>query len=59
MIRHRRTRRTGFTLLEVMLVLGILAMLALCVVPRFVGTRAKAMKQQTEAMVGPKGPIAT
>lgn len=59
MDRHMRHRRDGFTLLEVMLVLGILAMLALFVVPRFIGVQKTAEIRQAQAMVGRSGPIAT
>jgi general secretion pathway protein G len=59
MKRSRRPRRRGFTLLEVMLVVGILAMLAVFVVPQFMGQDQKAKVKATQAMVGPSGPIAT
>ncbi|MCG3136680.1 MAG: Type II secretion system protein G [Phycisphaerae bacterium] len=52
-------RRGGFTLLEVMLVIGILAMLAVFVVPAFLGQREKANEGTAQSMVGPSGPVAT
>lgn len=56
-IRRHRRRRRGFTLLEIMLVVGILAMLALFVVPALTGTQDKIKKDTARAMVGPRGEI--
>lgn len=59
MRRIRRARRSGFTLLEVLLVVGIIALLAAFVVPSFLNTDAKARRQTTEAMVKSGGTLAT
>lgn len=56
---HRRYEREAFTLLEVMLVLGILAMLALFVVPKFIQTGERAKIRAAESMVGSSGNLAT
>jgi len=58
MYRYQSARRRGFTLLEVMLVLGILAMLALFVVPKFVGTSKAARVEAARAMVGSPSSLA-
>ena len=50
--RRRRTRRSGFTLTEMLIVLAILVMLMALVVPRFLGARKKADLQATQAQVG-------
>lgn len=55
----RRTGRRGFTLLEILIVVGIIALLAAFVVPNLMGTQRKAQIQTTEAAIGPNGPIAT
>jgi general secretion pathway protein G len=47
-----RSRRRGFTLLEVLLVVGILALLAAFVVPTFLSTSEDANKKLTAANMG-------
>ncbi len=55
---HRsRYRHRGFTLLEVMLVLGILVVLAAFVIPTISGAGTAAKVQAARAMVGPSGTI--
>lgn len=51
-LRIRRTRRRGFTLVELLIVLGILVMLAALVVPRVIGSRDKADRNLTKFQVG-------
>ena len=52
-----RYRHRGFTLLEVMLVLGILVVLAAFVIPAVTGTGTAAKKSAAKVMVGPSGTI--
>jgi general secretion pathway protein G len=47
----RRSRQGGFTLTEMLIVLGILVMLLALVVPRFLGSKKKADKQAALAQV--------
>lgn len=59
-VRRRQTgRRRAFTLLEVMLVLGIIAVLAIFIVPRLVGTgeAAKIKAAKTIVTTGLNGAI--
>ena len=49
---RRRTRRSGFTLTELLIVLAILVMLVALVVPRFLGARKKADRQNAQAQIG-------
>ncbi len=58
MNRRKRTQRRGFTLLELMLVLGILVVLAAFVVPAVTGTGEAAKKQAAKSMVGSSGSLA-
>lgn len=51
-LRRRRTRRAGFTLTEMLIVLAILVMLVALVVPRFLGARKKADRQTAQAQIG-------
>ena len=55
----RRTRRSGFTLLEILIVVGIIALLAAFVVPSFSNTQDEANKKLTKSAVDGNGPIAT
>jgi len=50
--RRRRTRRSGFTLTEMLIVLAILVMLMALVVPRFLGARKKADLQTAQTQIG-------
>ena len=52
-----RYRRRGFTLLEVMLVLGILVVLAAFVVPAVTGTGERAKVRAAQAQVGSSGSL--
>ncbi len=58
-IRNQRRRRRAFTLLEVLLVVGIIALLAAFVVPQFIGTEKKARIKAARGMVDWGGTIAT
>ena len=49
---RRRTRRAGFTLTEMLIVLAILVMLVALVVPRFMGARKKADLQAAQTQIG-------
>ncbi|HPM82190.1 MAG TPA: type II secretion system major pseudopilin GspG [Candidatus Anammoximicrobium sp.] len=51
-IQRRRTRRAGFTLTEMLIVLAILVMLVAMVVPRFMGARKKADIQAAQTQIG-------
>ncbi len=59
MDRHKRYRHRGFTLLEVMLVLGILVVLAAFVIPAVTGAGTEAKKQAAKAMVGSSSTLAS
>src|SRR5512146_3073808 len=50
--RVRSRRRGGFTLLEVLLVVGILALLAAFVVPSLIGTGDRARTELTRGKIG-------
>ncbi len=54
---QRMYRHRGFTLLEVMLVLGILVVLAAFVIPTITGAGTAANKKAAQAMVGASGTI--
>jgi general secretion pathway protein G len=51
-VKRVRSRRGGFTLLEVLLVVGILALLAAFVVPTFIKTQEDAYVKTTKANMG-------
>ncbi len=53
---YRRDAR-GFTLLEVLIVVGILALLAALVMPRLFGAGEAAKIDMVRAQIGPTGPI--
>ena len=53
-----RRRRSAFTLMEVLLVAGILAVLAAFAVPALFQNATNAKIKLAEAAVGPNGPIA-
>ncbi len=55
----KRTHRKGFTLIEVLLVVMILAMLAAFAVPRLMDAGDRAKVSMAQAAVGPSGSIAT
>jgi general secretion pathway protein G len=54
--KHQRRRR-GFTLIEVLLVAGILALLAAFAIPRLFSTALQAQIKLAEAGVGRNGPL--
>ncbi len=58
---RRKTRhvRSAFTLMELLLVAGILALLAAFAVPKLFQTATDAKIKLAEAAVGPNGPIAS
>ncbi len=58
MSKRKRQVRSGFTLLEVLLVIGILALLAAFVVPNLVATGEKAKVGLVKSAIGRTGPIA-
>lgn len=50
--RHRSKARKGFTLLELLLVVGILVMLAAFALPSFMGTQKQAQIDTTTTQIG-------
>ena len=59
---RRRVRGKGrgaFTLLEILLVVGLLALLAAFAIPALSGQSEKAKLKMAEAAIGPNGPLAT
>jgi len=57
MKRNRMARRRGFTLLEILLVVGILALLAAFVVPNLIGAGDQAKNDIAKMAVGRTGEI--
>jgi general secretion pathway protein G len=57
-LKKQNRRRRGFTLIEIMLVVGIIAMLAAFVVPSFLRAGERARIQTAEALVGTGGRLA-
>lgn len=57
--RLNNRRRSGFTLIEVLLVVFIIALLAAFVVPNFLTTQEQAQKSLAQSLVGSNGPVAT
>lgn len=55
--KRMRGRRSGFTLLEILIVVAIIAMLAAFVVPNFMGTQLKAQIDLTQSKVAWGGPV--
>ncbi len=58
MQREAKQRRSAFTLMEVLLVAGILALLAAFALPRLFETAQEAKIDLTKAQIGRNGPIA-
>ena len=50
-------RRRGFTLLEILLVVGLLALLASFAIPALVGQGEKAKIKMVQAAIGPNGTL--
>ncbi len=59
MSRMKNRRRGGFTLIEVLLVVFIIALLAAFVVPNFIGTQEQAQKSLAQSLIQSNGPVAT
>lgn len=53
----RNRRRSGFTLLEILVVVGIIALLAAFVVPSLIGVQGKQEIKLTQASVSNSGPV--
>lgn len=57
--RCRRGGRRAFTLLEILLVVGLLALLASFAIPALISSGDEAKKDMARAAVGPNGPLAS
>ena len=55
--RKMRTRRSGFTLLEILLVVGLLALLASFAIPAIMSKGEDAKKDIARSAIGSNGPI--
>ena len=55
--RKLRTRRSAFTLLEILLVVGLLALLASFAIPALIGKSEEARVKLAQSAIGPNGPI--
>lgn len=53
----RRGSRKGFTLLEILLVVGLLALLASFAIPALIGQGEKAKQDMVRAAIGPNGSL--
>jgi len=56
-IKHRRVCRKAFTLLEILLVVGLLALLAAFAIPALVSQGEKAKIDMARSAIGPNGPL--
>ncbi len=56
--RKANGRRRGFTLLEILVVVAIIALLAAFVVPSFINTQRNQEIKLAQSMIGNSGPIA-
>jgi general secretion pathway protein G len=54
---YRRAGREAFTLLEILLVVGLLALLASLAIPALVGQGEKAKADMARAAIGPNGTL--
>ncbi len=59
MHQNRRGGRRAFTLLEILLVVGLLALLASFAIPALISSGDEAKKDMARAAVGPNGPLAS
>lgn len=55
--RNRRARRSAFTLLEILLVVGLLALLASFAIPALMSKGEEARIKLAQSAIGPNGPI--
>jgi general secretion pathway protein G len=56
--RYRRSGRRAFTLLEILLVVGLLALLAAIAIPNLIGQGERARIDMVKATIGPNGTLA-
>lgn len=56
-VKRSARRRSGFTLLEILLVVGLLALLAAFAIPNFVGQGEEAKKKMVKAAIGSNGSL--